>query len=291
VPILKKLYNLLIYSSVWIALGAAAFVHLTYELLGTNIDNTRYTFFVFFSTISLYSFHRIIGLKAVKEFCGKAHINLINRYRFEILLTSAISLVAAILFLVGLQRSIQFKLLFPIIISLLYVLPVIQGKKRLRDFHIIKILLIGLTWTWVTCYIPIYAFGGQPDPDGLLMCIERFFFIVAITIPFDIRDLQIDKHTGVMTIPSVLGIWAGKWMSWVCLVISMAITCYLLATGIYPEHLWPAYLAVLIITGALISYAEEDRSDYYYSGLLDGTMILLAVLVHFLLRDPFSASL
>lgn len=36
------------------------------------------------------------------------------------------------------------------------------------------------------------------------MLVERFFFVFAITIPFDIRDIEADKQAGLKTIPLLI---------------------------------------------------------------------------------------
>ena len=37
------------------------------------------------------------------------------------------------------------------------------------------------------------------------MLLERFLFVFAITIPFDIRDMEIDIKEGLKTIPVIMG--------------------------------------------------------------------------------------
>ena len=103
-------------------------------------------------------------------------------------------------------------------------------------------------------------------------------FILAITIPFDIRDLQIDKQQGVKTLPYALGIGKVRIVSLVALGLATILTFYLWYQHQLSTPILLAYLITYGFTSYLISLAGEDNSDYYFSGWLDATMVILFVL-------------
>jgi 4-hydroxybenzoate polyprenyltransferase len=114
--------------------------------------------------------------------------------------------------------------------------------------------------------------------SGGLLFTERALFIFAITIPFDIRDIQIDETSKLKTLPQVIGIRKSQFLALLLLSISALLTIVLISTDVYDVELLTPYLLCTGITGLLISRASVDKDDYYYSGLLDGMMFLLPFL-------------
>jgi len=110
-------------------------------------------------------------------------------------------------------------LVIPAILSLGYVLPFVKGNKRLRDFDYIKIFLVAIVWGVITVLMPILERTTDLTLSHLLILLERMLFIFAITLPFDIRDLKIDAHIDVKTIPSIIGIGKTKKLALFCLII------------------------------------------------------------------------
>jgi 4-hydroxybenzoate polyprenyltransferase len=119
-----------------------------------------------------------------------------------------------------------------------------------------------------------------------LLFFERFLFIYAITIPFEIRDRQKEQAIGNRTIPLLYGVKKSKMLGYVLLIL-FCILC-LIRECIYDhasediiKHF--AALALSALTAALLIYKTNDnRSRWYYKFLIDGTMIeqfLLLILV------------
>ena len=60
-------------------------------------------------------------------------------------------------------------------------------------------------WSYVTVFLPAMELGLALDLRLFMIFIERSLFIFAITLPFDIRDMEIEKANGVKTIPAMIG--------------------------------------------------------------------------------------
>jgi len=112
-----------------------------------------------------------------------------------------------------------------------------------------------------------------------IIFLERFLFIMAITIPFDIRDVEVDSGTGLSTLPHILGVTRSKILAIILLIFAGVVTFFLVAQGVYQIDIFWPYSIFVVITALLIWGTRADRSDYYYSGLLDGTMMLLYLLI------------
>lgn len=277
----KSFFDLFIYSNVWIAIGVTLFTLESYILTGQEI-NTNYLFLIFWSTILIYSLHRIIGISHIKEdkFAG--------RFIMIRSLTGLLKAIALISVLCVAYNSfkIPFRMVLVLIpagiFSMLYVLPIF-GSKRMRDFHFIKIFLIAFVWAYCCGLIPSLGENGSiPGNRGYLLFLEKFIFILAITLPFDVRDIEIDKFENVKTLVSVLGIKNTYKLSYILLMTGMIILAFgLLQNGTGVKWIIGSVLSYgLTLTAVFIS--RNKKSDYYFSGMLDGTIaIRSAILILF----------
>jgi 4-hydroxybenzoate polyprenyltransferase len=279
VNFLRKLIDLILYSSLWIAIGAAAQVQLTYTLFGIPQGLDIYTLFVFASTIGLYGLHRLIGIDKVRAFAHEGRFAVIKKFRSHIIAYSIIGFIAGAVLILLLPSTTWLYLVLPIAITAAYVIPTSKTGRRLRDFHLIKIFLLASSWSLLTTTVPLLNAGYTEAIPVAMIFIERFLFVIAITIPFDIRDIEVDTATGLRTLPHQLGVPGSKILALLLLMASAGIAFLLLTRGVYPNGIiWP-YSVFLVITAVLIWGSRTRRGDYYYSGLLDGTMLLLYLLL------------
>jgi len=279
VKLLRKLIDLILYSSLWIALCAAAQVQLTHDLIGTSQRPDTYTWFVFATTIGLYGLHRLVGINIVRAYEHEGRFAVIKKYRSHIIVYSVLGFIAAAVFFIMLPSATWLYLIIPVAISAAYVIPTTKSGRRLRDLPLVKIFLLASSWSLLTTTVPLLNIGFAEPTTITLIFLERFLFIIAITIPFDIRDMEVDSSTGLRTLPHVLGVSRSKVLAVLLLGLSGVVAGVLLAQGVYPHGILIPYVAFLMITALLIWEARAGRSDDYYSGLLDGTMLLLYLLV------------
>ena len=113
-----------------------------------------------------------------------------------------------------------FYLLIPAsIISLSYpikIIPLGNQKVSLRELPRAKIFLIALVWSIVSVALITLENESFYSLDTLLLFISRFSFVLAITIPFDIRDLKYDDLS-LKTIPQIYGEKKAKMIAVYCL--------------------------------------------------------------------------
>ncbi len=268
---IKKALNLYIYSSLHIALGAVCLSLHSYVL---NIDlvNWNYIWFLFCSTIALYGLHRLIGIRKLRDVPNQGRFEIITIYYKHILFYTATSSLALLYFISQLDLSTIKIASVPVLLSLIYVLPVLGNGKRLRDLHFVKIFLIALSWSWLTSFIPLFQTGFVKL--AYLMSIERFLFFIAITIPFDVRDFQIDKRSNVKTLVSALGVNTSYLLSHIILLLAsvLALVLIILKGCSIPYGL--SLLGTHVLTHMCIHWSKGSQNDYYFSGLLDATMFL-----------------
>ena len=276
---MKKLIDLLLYGNYWIAICALSMVLQTQIFLGFPIQYSVLSGFIFSSTFFLYAAHRIVGISRLSEFFDVDRYQVIARFKSHIFFYALITGLASLYFFFHLSWTVQLALVVPGILSLGYVIPFLGNRKRLRDLDHIKIYLIAVVWAWVTVGLPALTADKVWTVPYLLMALERAIFIFAISLPFDIRDLVVDKHSGVQTIPSVIGLKRTKQLGLYAVIAFclLVVANYCLGTYLLSD------LVALLISGFSTLYiiwiSDQSRHDYFYSGLVDGTMVLQFLLV------------
>ncbi|MEM9823437.1 MAG: hypothetical protein AAF985_20305, partial [Bacteroidota bacterium] len=279
---LKKLIDLLLYGNFWIAAGALAMSWQSQLIFTGQIQMDALAVFVFFSTLFLYAVHRIVGISKLHEYFQLERYSVIVTFKTHIQVYAFIGLLGTGVSFFYLAPNVQAALVIPGLLSLGYVIPFWGEKKRLRDLNHIKIFLVAIVWAWVSVLLPAIQEAQTFDLALALMMLERALFVFAITLPFDIRDLNVDMHSEVKTIPAQLGWIKARSIALVLIVLAglLALELYYLEYYSF-SHLLALSIAYLL-TAFLIYRSHPDRHDYFYTGLMDGTMILQFVLFWFL---------
>lgn len=142
----------------------------------------------------------------------------------------------------------------------------------LRSIPILKVILISYIWASISSFLPALISDTPVFSKYLLLIfIAHFLFIMAITLPFDIRDYHRDFNKSLITTPHVVGIF------WTRIV---AIFCLLAFTSIYMIMTYDFHILLLtLIAGFLIIQASAQKKEYYYSFFIDGTIILYFIIV------------
>lgn len=278
---LYRLAQFLIYSSINVSVAAALFSSECFVLYKIK-PNYCFTAFVFFSTMLTYSIHRYVGIARLNEGLVKGRFILIKKYRSVIGLTALASFIAMAALAFCLPWHFIVLLSSAGVICFLYVIPVMHRKKRLRDLPFIKIFLIALVWSFVA-HIPLFDeawISGQWNAAFFsVAAIEKLLYIFLITLPFDIRDLELDREMEVRTFPGTVGLSKSYRIIYSLLALDLVLLVLLVGMS---HGGWVAYiLAGLSSAFTLIALAASKGkiSDIYYSGHLDGVIILRSLCI------------
>jgi hypothetical protein len=160
-------------------------------------------------------------------------------------------------------------LLISAIVSLLYVLKL--AAKNLREIPYLKIHLVALV-----CTIASGVFVLINESDFSLKKWEfvtiHYLYFIAVTIPFDIRDLKFDIPSQ-KTIPQLVGINKAKIISLILLSVYLILAVLIQPTLSQNRP----FLMAVIFTFILISSIHEKRHEFYYSGLIEGSIALIGL--------------
>ncbi len=269
--IFRRFIEFIVFSNIWIAFLAAGLTFNTYIInqLPIRID---VCILVFLATFSIYNLQRLVKHFFKKNNYSKRHLWIyknINILSIFVLLSSLGSV-----FLFFTLFSIQdFLFLLPFsLVSGLYAVSLFSNQRALRDLPFLKIFLISITWAVTTVIIPFLQTELTFSTSIIGQFIFTFLFIIAITIPFDIRDIDLDDQK-TKTLPQVLGAKKAIYASYMLLVFAGLINYY--------TFFYPSYPIILIISLFFISLSNKKMPELYYSGILDGTMLLFPLLNFF----------
>lgn len=269
----------LVYGNVWIAMCALLMVFQTQIVLSGKMTLGPVPATVFFFTWSLYSAHRIFGFNKLSPRQHPGKYQFISLKKRLLVLSSIIGALLGILGLLFVSLKVILYFIPVFLISASYVLPVFGKGRRLRDISWLKIFYISFCWSWTTVIIPSQALDVSLGQSFLFFA-EKFLFIFAITLPFDIVDMEIDRRQDVNTLPVLFGRNVAYLLSFVALFIMWLVDLGMFLTDAISIGYLSGISFSIIIVSVLILVSRHTSDDYFYGGVLDGTMILQFTLVY-----------
>ncbi|MBP7641729.1 MAG: hypothetical protein KA767_00250 [Saprospiraceae bacterium] len=271
----KKVLEWYVYGSFHIAIVTGFYTAFCYQITQSTFD-WPYIIFVSLGTHVIYSFHKIIALDRIKVFRSERY-SLIIKYHRHILIYISFSLVGMMVSTLKLSFDQIFLIVLPGLGSLLYVLPIFKNKKRLRDLPYLKVFLIAIIYSFLTVFIPTYEVFGIHQQ--LLFFLASNFFILAITLPFDIRDVEIDHADGVKTIATYLGKDKTILLSLAFLILA-CVTFSFAGFSTIPNWKIPLMTYWLVGIIAFFSIIKcKNQEDLYYSLWMDGLLAIPTLLI------------
>jgi hypothetical protein len=276
---LSKHWRNTVYSNVWIALCAAAWM-LEAEWSFGDSSNGILPLFAFFSTVFLYNFQRAIKLFRSASYAIPGRNAWLVKNRKAIALWAGIGGIASVvvLLLMPLRDWIVIAMAGAVSVAYVTKLGRIKGKwVAVREFPYVKIYLIAIVWVVLGVILPIVHFQIEIADQStvFLLMLEKFCFIIAITIPFDIRDLKYDE-AHMKTLPQILGVKTSRFVALAFGLAAVGLTGMLIG-DFYSMSSGIAMMLVLCVSAFAAFQAHENRDELYFTGLLDGLFILRAL--------------
>jgi 4-hydroxybenzoate polyprenyltransferase len=279
---LKVILIFLIESNLFIALAAALITFETQILLFKDTVFHSYLFIIFFATLFDYNLHRLYTLHFAPEALkGERHAWLLKNTKLFYWLMG-MSCIGFLISISQAKTAIIITLIPFAALTIFYSIPFLRYNGRLirlRDLPYLKLFIIALNWTIITVLLPLIQYGNDYNhPELLCIIIERFFFVLALCIPFDIRDIAIDRRAGLKTIPTSIG--ADKSFKLAYLSLLLMLVFSLLH---YMKHGTPlmglAFSLSAIIAFIAIFNAKSRLTNLYMYLCIDGMLIVQTLLV------------
>ena len=275
-----KAIRILINSNIFISLSAVALTVATQIQLGLNPQWHPYLFLIFFFFFFKKNLHRLITVLTNSDALNSDKHNWVKGKLHWFYLLVFLSVLGFAISVIEAKLKVLLTLAPIAGLTLFYSTPLSKSAKgifRLRQIPFLKIFLISFVWATVTILLPvIHSEKAYNDFHILTMMIERFLFVFAITIPFDIRDMNADSQTGLKTIPLLIGEKKSTYTSMITLVLFFAIS--VIHYSITNQWFILGAFSVSFLTTIVFLTNERIRNlPLYYYGILDGTMLLNAL--------------
>ena len=161
--------------------------------------------------------------------------------------------------------------------SLFYVVPISKKNDSpiaLRSISFLKLFLIAFSWAGVTVLVPFINYNIELHSKEIIIFIQRFLFLLAITIPFDIRDMDFD-NVNLKTLPQYIGIQKSK-------VVGLFLLMLFLGLEIFKnpiERNFRINFIVALISLFFLMKATQNQNKYYSSFFVESTPIIWLILL------------
>lgn len=247
----------------------------TWQLFHLN-DNRHYLLFVFFSTICSYNFHWYLTRHSVKP---SSRIRWAQKHKGYHLALYFIGLTGSIVFFFLLLQHWLW-LLLAAGITFLYSAPKLPHElfRILKKIAIGKTIFLATVWTYVTTILPLVISAEIWKTDMFLFVLSRFFLVYAICILFDYRDREDDKADGIRSMITYFNERGINYLFSFSLLLFSIFTLLMLKYG---HTILTVVLIWLpgIIVAALYNHGKKNFSDIFFYFVLDGLMMLSALLM------------
>ncbi|MDN3493943.1 hypothetical protein QMA06_14560 [Winogradskyella sp. APC 3343] len=262
---LKRSFNFYLNSSIHVAFAALALVWVTLIELDLLIDK-HLLGFVFCATITGYNFVKYFGVAKFHHRSLASWLRVIQIFSllaFTAMCYFAFFLEVQTLILTGILGIITFFYAIPIMIPKQYLF---DDHKNLRQIGGIKVYVIALVWTFASVFSPVVNNEIPIDTEIVVLGVQRFFFILVLMLPFEIRDLNYDSLK-LATIPQKIGIKKTKIFGVLLLLL------FVMLDGLKEETKLTTIL-IALISGVLLFFSNKDQSKYYSPFWVESVPIL-----------------
>ena len=240
---------------------------------------------IFFSTLFVYNYTRILHKKDVHTVNISQKSDWIFKHRFLIFIIVIGSAFGILISLFNISKHTLLLLSPLFIVSILYATPINlrrNSKIRLRQVPFLKVFLIAFVWTFVTYVLPLadYESTASLSKLDITKFMSRFLFILAIALPFDIRDMETDKRQGIKTLPTVIGEKRTKLLAIILLVLFCLLCVGQVLISQEREQVKNvAYIVSGIVSIAMIALVDRNKNELFFSFWIEGLMLLQFILL------------
>ncbi|WP_372794147.1 hypothetical protein [Lutibacter sp.] len=271
----KKILNFYIFGNIHVALAGFSLTKITLLKFGV-VDNLT-PVFVALSIIISYNFIRFLEIK-------ENSLNWFKNWFFEHKKALGLLSLLSIILLLYITFFSKFNLkailvLLPFaFMTFFYVVPLLKiGKIEVsfRNFPSIKIVSIAIAWAGITVLFPLYEANYEFTSNVYIEFLQRFFILVAITLPFDIRDVDFDPKS-LKTLPQIFGVTNSKIIGYILLFLFVCLEFFKINYAVVDIYL---LVGLSFVTTLFLGFSSPKRTRYYTSFWVEAIPIFWLLLI------------
>lgn len=273
---LKRFFDLILFGNIYVAIAAVCLIQSTLIQLGTTNHLLSYSLLTFFATLFIYNLQRVFYSPQKDNSLHSIRRKWIFENQFSIKTLCIIGFIGVAIAFFYNDYKIIFYLSPLLLLSVAYFLPFVKLRKNTW----FKLLTLAIVWTTVTAVVPILLSNPNPfSTNNLLHFFVRLTFMISICIPFDIRDMEIDKAENIFTFSQKLGENKTRWIALGFMFVYILLITAEYFLEMFPMKIFIALMLTAVVNAIIIFMSSSKRSEYFYTALLDGTMILQGVVL------------
>ncbi len=244
--------NFYLNASVHVALALFALLQATDLIFGIRCER-HLALFLFFGTISGYNFLKY-GLEA------KKYVAMNGPYLKTIPLFSILAFAMALYQVQYINLQAWPAIGAMLFLTGVYALPVLPNAQQLRSWGGLKIFVVALVWALGTVLLPVLDLGKPISWDVGVEAVQRFLLVLALMVPFEIRDLACDPPK-LKTLPQRIGVAKTKIFG------SVAVILFFMATYLKDGVLAAEVVSKMVITLTVLATlaVTPEHQDRYFS--------------------------
>lgn len=254
--LLKKIVDFYVFSNIHVGIAAACFAMVSmYNSRGEYM--MYFSYYIFFSTVLAYHFIRVFENCECTFIAVSAYL---KKQPIEVLSVGIIAFLGTSFFGFKIGFNALWILIPSAFLTFWYAVPLFKYKGErisLRNYPTVKMLSIALVWAMVTVLFPLQDY--LTESRIWIEFVQRFFLIMALALPFDIRDLNKDE-LHLQTLPQKIGVLKAKRVGIQFLVLFFILSFFkfpLSANTILIE------LVIFILSLLLLVKTKPIQSKYY----------------------------
>jgi len=279
---LGQLVKVLGFSHILIACGAGISVFITGFLLG--LGDMFYGPAIFISTCTGlgYSLQRVIKARFFPLTINEPRLEYLNQFGGVLIMVWGGLFIASVFFA---ELNLNFvSLLAGVALGIAGLSYAILPKRfqsfgrALREFPYAKLPTIALIWGAATVFLPLVLVDDVVELNPLTLAavfMYRVFYIGGLTLPFDVRDLEVDSPL-MKTIPQVMGVKTSLLTATCLIAISAIITGGLVFLDFTNPQIGLSLLAHSLVSMVFVGpwVIRKTTPEFYFSIVLDGLLCI-----------------
>ncbi len=269
--ILKAIFHFYIEGSIHVSLAICALAGITVLTYGLEWEWLVFAF-LFLSSITGYNFVKYAGIAKLH------HRSLTNQLKT----IQVFSLICFVLLIyVAFQQSWAFIETTAIlgVVTLLYAVPFLPSKKNLRSLKSLKIFVIGFVWAGATLWLPLVDQLGEGErllnASTLLNTLSYFLLVLALILPFEIRDLDYD-NAELGTLPQRFGVGKTKVFGYIMLTAFVVLN---ILAPVFSTKDIIICIGIAILVACYIFFSTKKQNPHYCSFWVEATPIIWILLL------------
>ncbi len=267
----KRLLIILTSSSLFIAISGTLKTFFSFLLYGSP-PSPLLLLATFLVIYSVYALNKITDTEE-DQLNTPERSNLILKHVKLFKYTSCASYIFAVLIGLICGWKVLLILIFPLLAGIVYSIRIHHRIPRLKDIFAVKSIIVALSWTVGSTFLPIIYSNQNFMIVGLVF---YFFFIKSMinTVLFDLMDVEGDEKIGANTIPVVMG--PSRTIKLLLILNSTLIVVILFSSvyGFFQAYLLP--LIFCVIYGYLyILYFYHNKIRLQLEIMVDGEWVLM----------------